>query len=186
MLELNFLPFPILETERLILRRIDNNDVNEILELRGNPQTMKFIPRPLAKTTNDAIAHITMIDEKIINNEGINWGITLKGDPKLLGIIGHYRIQKENFRAEIGYMLNPKFHGKGIITEAIREVVNYGFDNMNLHSIEGVIDPENFASEKVLQKNGFTKEAHFLENEFAEGKFWNTVIYSLLKKNRLK
>ncbi len=184
MLTINFLPFQNLETERLLLRRLDENDVNEVLELRGNPETMKFIPRPLAKTKEDALGHITMINEKIDNNMGINWAITLKGNLKLLGIIGHYRIQPENYRAEIGYMLLPEFHGQGIVSEAIKTVVDYGFDVMQLHSIEAVIDPGNIASEKVLQKNGFVKEAHLLENEFAEGKFWDTVIYSLLKKNR--
>ncbi len=185
MLIINFLPFQNLETERLFLRRLDENDVNEVFELRSNPETMRFIPRPLVKTTEEALGHITMINEKIDSNMGINWAITHKGNPKLLGIIGHYRIQPENFRAEIGYMLLPEYQSQGIVSEAIKTVVDYGFDVMQLHSIEAVIDPGNFASEKVLQKNGFVKEAHILENEFAEGKFWDTVIYSLLKKNRL-
>lgn len=183
MLQINFHPFQNLETERLLLRRVDANDFGEILLLRGNSETMKYIPRPLAKTKEDALEHIAMIDSKIENNEGINWAITLKGNPKLLGIIGHYRIEPKNYRAEIGYMLLPEFHGKGIITEAIREVVNYGFNEMQLHSIEAIIDPNNTASEKVLLKNGFVKEAHILENECFEGKFWDTVIYSLLKRN---
>lgn len=180
MLALNFNPFPILETERLLLRRIDANDVNEIFALRSNPETMKYIPRPLVKTNEDALEHIAMIDAKIENNEGINWGIVLKNDPKIIGIIGHYRIKPENFRAEIGYMLLPEFNGKGIISEAVKEVVNYGFNVMKLHSIEAIIDPENLGSEKVLQKSGFVKEAHLKENEFYEGRFLDTVIYSLL------
>jgi ribosomal-protein-alanine N-acetyltransferase len=77
----------------------------------------------------------------------------------------------------------PKFNGQGYITEAIKTVVAYGFEQLNLHSIEAIIDPENRASERVLQKNGFVKEAHILENELWEGKFWDTVIYSLLKRN---
>lgn len=120
---------------------------------------------------NDALAHIVMIDEKTESNEGINWAITLKDNPKLIGIIGHYRIKPEHFRAEIGYMLLPKYHGQGILSEAIKEVVSYGFEIMKLHSKEAIIDPENFASEKVLQKNGFVKEAHLKENEYYEGKF---------------
>ena len=144
---------------------------------------MKYIPIPLAKTKEDAMAHIAMIDEKIENNEGINWAITFKDDPKLIGIIGHYRIKPEHFRAEIGYMLLPEYHGKGIITEAINETVNYGFEIMKPHSIEAVIDPENFASEKVLQKCGFVKEAHLKENECYEGRFFDTVIYSILNKH---
>jgi len=183
MLLLNFDPFPNLETERLILRRLNVNDFEEIIALRGNPETMKYIPRPLVKTKEAALEHLTMIEEKIVNTSGINWGITIKENPKIIGVIGHYKIQPENYRAEIGYMSLPETYGKGYITEAIKVVLAYGFDQMNLHSVEAIIDPENIASEKVLLKNGFIKEAHILENELWDGKFWDTVMYSLLKRN---
>jgi ribosomal-protein-alanine N-acetyltransferase len=182
MLTINFTPFPNLETERLVLRRVNENDANEIFALRSNPETMKYIPRPLVKSIDDALEHIAMIDAKIDTNEGINWAITYKDNPKLIGIIGHYRIKPENFRAEVGYMLLPEYNGKGIITESVQEVVKYGFNEMKLHSIEAIIDPENFGSEKVLQKCGFVKEAHLRENEFYEGRFLDTVIYSILNK----
>ncbi|WP_298222952.1 GNAT family protein [Flavobacterium sp.] len=184
MLTFNFNnPFPEIETPRLLLRRLDKNDAEQIMVLRGDAENMRFIPRPLVTNTEQALDHFAMIDAKIENNEGINWAITLKGNPKLLGIIGHYRIQPEHYRSEIGYMLSREFHGKGIITEAIEAILVYGFDVMNLHSVEAIIDPDNIASERVLQKNGFVKEAHILENEFFDGKFWDTVIYSLLRRN---
>lgn len=180
MLTINFSPFPILETERLILRRVLPSDVKEMFELRSNPETMKYIPRPLVTNYDEALAHIKMMEDKIETNEGINWAITLKGDDKMLGVIGHYRIKPEHYRAEVGYMILPEYHGKGITTEAVQCVVDYGFNTMQLHSIEGVIDPENGASEKVLQKCGFVKEAHFKENEFYDGKFIDAVVYSKL------
>jgi len=183
MLEINFNPFPNLETKRLLLRRLENEDVNEIFALRSDKEVMKYVPRPLAKTPEDALNHIAIINEKIDSNEGINWAITLKDNPKLIGIIGHYRIKHEHFRAEIGYMLLPEYHGKGVISEAINEVIKYGFQVMKLHSIEAIIDPENFASARVLQKNGFVKEAHLKENEYYDGKFLDTIIYSILNKN---
>lgn len=183
MVDIQFLPFQNLETERLFLRRVTEDDAAAIMKLRGNPETMRYIPRPLVTTIDEALEHVAMINAKIENNEGINWAITLKGNPNLIGIIGHYRIQPQNYRAEIGYMLLPDYNGKGIITEAIKAALIYGFEVMQLHSVEAVIDPENYASERVLQKNGFVKEAHILENEFFDGKFLDTVIYSLLKRN---
>lgn len=179
---ISFLPFKNLESERLLLRQINNEDVNEVFDLRSNPETMKYIPRPLVTSIDGAINHIKMIQDKIESNEGINWAITLKPNNKLLGIIGHYRIQWENFRSEIGYMLLPEAHNKGIATEAIKLIVEYGFNEMNMHSLEAIIDPENYASAKVLEKNGFVKEAHFKENGYFEGKFYDSAIYSLLKK----
>lgn len=183
MLTINFHPFQNIETERLLLRRLDSNDAEEILALRSNPETMKYIPRPLAKSKEDALEHIITIEEKIVNNTGINWGITIKGEPKIFGIIGHYKISPENHRAEIGYMSLPGSNGKGYMSEAIKAVVAYGFEQLDLNSIEAIIAPENIASERVLQKNGFVKEAHLLENELWEGKYLDTIIYSLLRRN---
>ena len=79
-------------------------------------------------------------------------------------------------------MILPEFNGQGIVTEAVKEVVKYGFEIMKLHSIEAVIDPDNVASANVLKKNGFVKEAHLKENEFHERRFYDSVIYSILNK----
>jgi [ribosomal protein S5]-alanine N-acetyltransferase len=178
----SFLPFQNLESDRLLLRQITPEDVHEVFALRSNAEIMKYIPRPLVTTNEEALEHITMIQDKLEKNEGINWAITIKENIKLIGIIGHYRMRWEHFRSEIGYMLLPEYHGKGIITEAIKLMIDYGFDQMNMHSLEGIIDPANTASARVLEKNGFVKEAHFKENEFFDGKFLDSVIYSLIKR----
>lgn len=181
MLEVNFNPFPVLETSRLKLRRITADDVMPIFKLRSDPQAMKYVPRPLAVTPEDALKHIQMIDQKVIENEGINWAITIKGNDDFIGIIGLFVIKKEDFRAEIGYMLLPEHHNNGYVSEAIERVLEYGFQGLKLHSVEAIIDPDNIASEKVLQKNGFIKEAHLRENGFWDGRFIDTVIYSKLE-----
>ena len=183
MLVVNFTPFPVLETPRLLLRRMTDNDAEGVFRLRSNPETMKYVPRPLAQTIDDALAHVAMIDSKIENNEGINWAITFKDSNDFIGIIGIFRIEFENYRAEIGYMLLPEYHGQGIASEAIARVVRYGFEDMKLHSIEAIIDPGNTASAKVLEKNDFVKEAHLRENAFYNGRFLDTVIYSILNTN---
>jgi ribosomal-protein-alanine N-acetyltransferase len=183
MLEINFLPFPILKTERLLLRQVNNNDAERILSLRSNDQVMKYIPRPYLKNREDALELIALFDDKIENGIGINWGIAFLEEPeKLLGIIGHYRIKPEHYRAETGYMIFPEHNGKGIVSEALKKVVEFGFNEMKLHSIEAILDPENIGSEKVLLKNGFVKEAHLIENEYYEGRFLDTMIYSILNK----
>lgn len=183
MLEINFSPFPNLETKRLSLRQLNSNDADAILSLRSNDEVMKYIPRPYLKTKQDALDLIAMFDDKIENSIGINWGIYFLDEPeKLLGIIGYYRMKPEHYRAEVGYMLFPEYNGKGIISESLQKAVEYGFKEMKLHSIEAVLDPENKGSEKVLLKNGFVKEAHLIENEFYEGRFLDTMIYSILNK----
>jgi ribosomal-protein-alanine N-acetyltransferase len=183
MLEFNFSPFPNLETNRLNLRRLKSEDVSEIFALRSNPEIMKFIPRPLMKTKEEALEFISVMDANVNNNILLNWAITTKEDDKLIGMIGFYRMKPENYRAEVGYILSAEFHGQGIITEALQRVIQFGFEKMKLNSIEAVIDPGNYGSEKVLLKNNFIKEGHFKEHTFFEGKFLDSVFYSLLKKN---
>lgn len=183
MLEVNFLPFPILKTERLLLRQVTAKDADTILALRSNDEVMKYIPRPYLKNREDALELITMFDDKIENGIGINWGIAFLDEPeKIIGIIGHYRMKPEHYRAEVGYMIFPEYNGKGITSEALQKVVEYGFKEMKLHSIEAILDPENTGSEKVLIKNGFVKEGHFIENEYYEGRFLDSMVYSLLNK----
>jgi len=182
MLQFDFSSFPVLETENLILRKIRLEDALEVLDIRSNPETMKYIPRPLAKTIEDAEKFITETNQAIDNKELINWAIALKEDDKFIGMIGFFRMQPENFRGEVGYILHPNSHGKGIMKEALIEAIKYGFEKMKLHSIEAVIDPRNIGSEKLLQKTGFLKEAHFRENFYYDGVFQDTVIYSLLEK----
>ncbi|WP_432712951.1 GNAT family N-acetyltransferase, partial [Pedobacter sp.] len=107
MLELNFNPFPVIETERLILRKMEVSDVTEVLLLRSNPEVMKYIPRPRAITLQDALDHIETINKGLAANKSINWAITLKGNEHLKGIIGIFNTNPENHRAEIGYILHP-------------------------------------------------------------------------------
>jgi [ribosomal protein S5]-alanine N-acetyltransferase len=183
MLTLNFNPFPLLESERLFFRAVTNDDAPVVLQLRSNPETMKYIPRPLLKNIDDALEHIKMIQDKVESNEGINWAVCLKENHKMIGFVGHYRIKPENYRSEIGYMILPEYHNKGYVSEAVKVLLDYGFKTLNFHSIEAIIDPDNLASEKVLQKNGFVKEAHLVENEYYNETFIDTVIYSLLKRN---
>jgi len=181
MLKIDFSVFPELETERLILRRTCLNDVNELFALRSDASVMQYIPRPLSANLEEAAEHIRIMDEKINGNELINWAVTLKGQSEMIGTIGYYRIKPDHYRAEVGYMLLPDFQGKGYISEAVAKVVDYGFHHMKLHSVEAVIDPENTASAGVLLKCGFVKEAHFKENEYYNGKFLDTAVYSKLK-----
>ncbi|MGN8071943.1 GNAT family N-acetyltransferase [Mucilaginibacter sp. SG564] len=183
MLELNFTPFPVLSTERLILRRFTFDDAPRLFELRKDPVIMQYISRPLTKTIDDAINLIKVINELLSGNNGITWCITLKGDHECIGSIGFWRIEKENYRAEIGYLLNPAYQGMGIMQEAIETIINYGFGPMRLHSIQANVSPGNLASIKLLQKNSFVKEGHFKENHFFNGVFEDTIVYTLLTKN---
>ena len=178
MLELNFEPFPIIVTDRLVLRKISMNDVEDVFELRTNEEAMKYINRPRPKSIAEVEELITKMNDI---SARINWAITLKTEDRIIGIIGYHIIEKTNYRAEIGYMLHPKYWNTGMMSEAISEVINYGFTKMGLHSIEARIYPTNKQSAKILLKHSFNKEGYFKENFFFDGAFMDSEIYSLLK-----
>ncbi len=183
MLKVNFNPFPELITSRLLLRRITTSDAKEIFFLRSDESVMKYIDREKEKSEEETIAHINRLETMINENSGLVWAIVLKNNPSLLiGSICLWKFQLEHYRAEIGYVLHPDFWRKGYMKEAINSVVRYSFDQLNFHSLEAMINPENLASAGVLEAVGFQREAFLKENYFFRGKFLDTAIYSLLNQ----
>ncbi len=180
MLAPDFTVFPNLQTTRLELRQIHESDAKDLYVLRSDKRVMQYIDRPMAERIEDALALINKIEESLKANEGITWGISLRNDSRLIGTIGFWRMDKPNYRAEIGYMLHPEMQGKGLMHEAISAVIKYGFENLNLHSIEANVNPLNVVSKKILEKNGFVQEAYFKENYYYNGKFLDSLIYSLV------
>ena len=184
MLAINLNPFPELQSERLLLRRVSRQDIPGIFAMRSNPEVMRFIPRPMSQKLEDAEAVFTMMDEKIEQNSGLNWAIAWRDQPEsFLGVIGIFRIDFDNYRGELGYMLLQENWNKGIISELIPLILPFGFKTLGLHSVEAIIDPENHASRRVLEKNGFRQEAYFRENGFWNGQFLDSAVFSVLEKD---
>jgi [ribosomal protein S5]-alanine N-acetyltransferase len=180
MLELNFTPFPVLTTERLLLRKTKQEDVNEMFFLRSDEEVRKYINKAPAKSLEEASAFIQKLHDLEKLNEGITWAITLKGDDKLIGTICFWNIQPEHHRAEIGYIMYPQHHGKGIMHEALNAILDYGFNTVKFHSVEAKVNPENMASIKLLTRNKFVREAYYKEDYYFDGAYLDTAVYSLL------
>lgn len=178
-----FETFPDLETERLILNEITMDDLDVFHAMRSDVRIMNFIQGRLAKTKQDSIDVIQRSHNLLAEGNNISWGIRWKENNRLIGSIGFYRIQWANLRGEIGYILHPDFQRKKIMTEAMAKIVEFGFDTMKFHSIEAVLDPQNIPCEKLLIHNGFIKEAHYKENFFSEGKFYDSLVYTKFAEN---
>jgi [ribosomal protein S5]-alanine N-acetyltransferase len=182
MLELNFSSFPKFQTERLFLERLTSAHLNDLFEIRSNPVTMRFIPRPVAKTTEDAQVLIDMIDEGINANEKINWGLFTKDTGKLIGVAGYVRVNKSNARAEVGYVLNSAYHQRGLMKEALDKILEYGFNTLNFNCIEAIIDPENIPSVRLIEKLDFMREGLLRDFTYHNEKFSDAFIFSKLKR----
>lgn len=150
--------FPEINTERLFLRKIEESDSEVILFLRSDETINKFIHRPenrKTKTIADAIKHIKKINLETENNTSFSWGITLKSDREIIGTICLWNFSDDCKTAEVGYDLNPTFQRKGIMSEALNSVMDFGFKELNLDTIEAYTHIQNESSKKLLEKNGF-------------------------------
>jgi len=182
MLDPNFSPFPELTTSRLLLRQLRMEDAPEVFFLRSNQSILQFLNKEPVANMKEAEDFITRINNDIDTNNAIMWAIVLKENPAyVIGSICFWRILKEHYRAELGYVLNPAYWRKGIMKEAIFKTLEYGFSTMGLHSVEARINPDNIASVSVLESSGFVREAYFKEDFFYHGKFEDTAVYSRLQ-----
>lgn len=181
MLDINIGQIPDIYTDRLILNAITDDDAEIMLKLRSDEKIMFYIDRPLIQSIDEALDLIHNINESVKKNEGFVWAMRLKDNPELIGTIGFWRLNKEHHRGEVGYLMDINHWGKGLMQEAIEKILDYGFNTINFHSIEGVVNPDNAASIKVLERNKFVREAYYKENYYYNGKFLDSGVYSLLK-----
>ncbi len=183
MLSINLIPFPIIETERLLLRNLSMDDLQQLYLLRTNEKVnlhLNKAPDASIDATKSKLEEILVLQEK---NEAIFWVILFKTNPGIMiGNIGFWRMQKEHFRAEIGYILHPDHWKKGVMKEALNAAIDYAFTKTDMHSIEANINPDNIASASLLESCGFIKEAYHKENYYYDGIFYDSVIYSKLNK----
>ncbi|MEO5643244.1 MAG: GNAT family N-acetyltransferase [Bacteroidia bacterium] len=180
MLEFNFSPFPVIQTERLTLREITRDDATAFFELRSHPEVIKYLDRFPPKDIEEIHAFLERIFSGISSNQSIAWAISLKGKNEMIGTVSFHATQPEHHRAEIGYQLFADYWRKGIMSEAVKAAIDYGFNTMKLHSIEAQTSPENEASIGLLKKMGFVQEAYYKENFYFDGKFHDTPVFSLL------
>ena len=168
----NFSPFPLMETENYILRKLTSDDDQEIYITRSDGLILKYLDIRKAKSLEDARHFIEKINRTIENNESIYWVICYKNSPQLIGTICLWNISAELNKADIGFILLPQFQGKRVLQEVIPKVIEYGFETMKLEKIEGEVVPENIKSIKLMEKFGFKYDY----------KLDNTVVYSLSKQ----
>ncbi|MCW5898822.1 MAG: GNAT family N-acetyltransferase [Flavobacteriales bacterium] len=177
---IHLLPFQPIRTSRLTLRAFRPEDAAALFALRSDERVMRHMARPRATSVADAEKLIATIAKDLAEENGISWAITLQDDDTLIGTIGFYRIKKEHLGGEVGYLLHPDHWGKGMMGEALEAVVAFGFDAIGFHRIEADTDPLNDASNRLLERHGFTREAHLRENVLWKGQWLDTYLWGRL------
>ena len=167
-----------IETDRLILKEIDESHVEDILKIRSNKVVESICEKNSTKKNYDALDFILTIKKRVQNNETFYFGITYKNQQNLLGTICLYRFSEDRTEAEVGYELLPDYHRKGIMSEALSAVLNFGFNELNLQEILAFTNKFNENSKGLLLKHDFVLQ----EGRTDEG-FPDNLVFSLMKKS---
>lgn len=171
---------PGFTTERLLLREISTNDAPSIFLLRSDEEHNRYVDRPRAKSMDDAHDFINKIEALVLGGQAFFWVIVDRTTAAFAGTICIWNLDTVQQLAHLGYELHPDFQGKGIMSEAMKPVLEFAFRTLQLQRLEAWPEPENAASVKLLQRNGFTYDEAATRNIPAG---INEVVYVLTSPN---
>ncbi|MEG1026817.1 MAG: GNAT family N-acetyltransferase [Flavobacterium sp.] len=149
----------ILETERLYLRKINFDDVDDLFEMDSDAEVHKFIENNPVISKDQIVEVVTMLNQQYDENGIARWAVVDKLTNECIGWAGlkYFRkpLNNKSDFYELGYRFKRKHWGKGYATEASQAILKYGFQNLNINSIFAITHLENKNSINVLQKLGF-------------------------------
>lgn len=150
--------FPELETPRLRLRPVTEQDAKPLFGIFGSEQVMRYYGRHPMIELMEAEEMIERFRLLYLELRGIRWGIEMKQEQRLIGTVGFHSWVHGFQRAELGYELETTAQGQGYATEALEAAISYGFGPMGLNRISALVYPDNDASARLLQRMGFRLE----------------------------
>lgn len=172
---------PTLETERLILRKMTPNDAGAVFAYASDPEVARYVLWETHRSIEDSRAFVELAVSRHESGGEPEWGIVYKGDHRFVGTCGIVSWEPEHARAELGYALSREYRGRGLMPEAVRAMISFGFGRMGLNRIEARCIAENSASARVMQKAGMTCEGTLRQRECIKGEYRDMEMYSILR-----
>ena len=172
---------PTINTNRLTLRSITSDDVNDFFTVYSNPEVMRYWSTLPLLNREAAAKQISEIDEGFKRHELLKWGIALRDGDRLIGSVTLFHPDFTHRRAEIGYAIGRAYWGKGYMNETLTAVINYAFDVLEFHRLEADVDPRNAASIRALERLGFQREGYLRERWQVGGEIQDALLYGLLR-----
>lgn len=177
--------FPSIESDCLYLRPFKKEDSLRVKELANNKEITSILGMPYPYLVKYAEAWIDTHPNLLSNGSEYPLAIVSKEEKDIIGTIT-IRIDKENNKGELGYWIGRDYWGKGYATEAVKKMMDYGFNKCHLHKMWATALSRNKASTIVLEKSGLQMEAIFRENKRIGNVYEDVCIYGLLKREYLK
>ncbi|HET8912757.1 MAG TPA: GNAT family protein [Ktedonobacteraceae bacterium] len=176
-----FTQFPCLTTERLVLRRLQIEDAPALFSIYSDEESMRYFGNNPQQSLSDTEALIRRLQALYASRRSIRWGVAFKDSDTLIGTCSLHHFDEGYHCVQTGYDLNRTHWGKGIMTEAMLTVLNFGFTDLGVHRIEAIIDIENERSRKLLLRLGFTYEGNLRQRYFERGIFEDEYYFGLLE-----
>jgi len=174
---------PIIETPRLLLRKLGVEDAEEYFSIASNPLAAKHTIWNAHITIEDSISYLSELQAKMDQGQAIHWGIIDQATGTLIGRVGFIHFDTQHSLSEVGFALHCDWWGQGIMSEAALPVIRYGFEELGLNRIEGRCNADNLASERVLLKIGMTFEGILRRQLKIKGVFIDQKMYAILNSD---
>ena len=179
-----FARFPILETSNLLLRELDLEDVDDVFAIFSDPDVTRYYDLDVFVDRQQAEELVQRFRSRYEHGIGLRWAIAEKATPEtVIGTCGYNLWVRASARAVLGFDLARSHWRRGIMTEALRHVLSFGFECMDLNRVEAVVFDRNEASSGLLQKLGFLNEGVLREYEFIKDDFVDVHMFSLLRRD---
>ncbi len=176
-----FSHLPELTTKRLTLRRMMVADTDDMYEYASRPDVTKYLtwyPHPDRKYTRE---YLEYLGNRYAGGMFYDWAVIYEPDCKMVGTCGFTSFNCSSDSAEVGYVLNPEYWGKGIASEALECVLRFAFEELKLHRVEARFMQENDRSRRVMEHAGMQFEGVLREAMLIKGSYANVGICSVLR-----
>jgi RimJ/RimL family protein N-acetyltransferase len=174
--------FPVLTTARLALRETAERDAEDVFAMESDPVAMRYWSHPPMQEISEARDAVERALGYFRARTALRWAITRPIEDRLIGHVSLFSFSEQNRRAEIGYGLTRTQWGQGYMHEALVAVVDYAFGPLGLRRLEADTDPRNLASQRALERLGFTREGLLRERWQVGDEISDTALFGLLAR----
>lgn len=175
-----FARFPVLETERLLLRELREEDGPAIYDVFRDPVVTRYYGFSHLTRPEQGLALVRDRLREWTERTAIRWGLELRETGALVGTVGYLGIDAKNAFCELGYDLHRDHWGRGLSTEAVRAILPFAFETLGMNRVEALSDPRNVASRRLLERLGFREEGTLRARFVHEGEIQDDIMYSRL------
>jgi RimJ/RimL family protein N-acetyltransferase len=174
----------LLNAERLVLRNFKDSDLESFLSYRNDPQVAKYQGWDIPYAREQGVKLIKDMKDMHAPKQGhwLQLALELKATGEMIGDLGCFIKSEDARQATIGFTIAPEHWRKGYAAEAVSCLLEFLFGDLDLHRVAADCDIENTGSWHTLEKLGFRREAHFVENLFFKGAYVSEYHYGLLQR----